>query len=81
MRSIDPHDIDVGAVESGQHRAGDDLVDRADRGLAPPKIEDAVDGVEQRIELMRAEQDRDLELLAEAPRDFDGGLVMRRIRR
>ena len=60
-----PHHIDVRAVELRQHRAGDDLVDGAERGMAVAEIEHAVDGAEQLVDLMRAEQHGNAEPLAQ----------------
>ena len=45
------------------------------------EIENPVDRVDQRIELVGAEQDRDLEIVADAPRDLDHALLVRRIER
>ena len=78
---LDAHDLDLRPVEARQHRPGDDLVDRADHRRAAAEIEHAVDRVDQRIELVGAEHDRDLELVADAPRDLDDALLMRRIER
>ena len=77
----DAHDFDLSAVEARQHRAGDDLFDRPDHRLAPAKIENAVDRIDQRIEFMGAEQDRDFEALANAPGDIHHALLMRRVER
>src|SRR5277367_4577496 len=52
----DAHDFDLRAVETRQHRSGDDVVDRPDHGLTPAKIEDPVNRIDQWIELMGAEQ-------------------------
>ena len=57
----DAHDFDLSAIEARQHRSGDDVVDRPDHGLAAAEIEDAVNRIDQRIELVGAEQDGDLE--------------------
>ena len=53
----------------------------ADHRRPAAEVEDAVDRVDQRIELVRAEQDRDLEVVAHAARDFDHALLMRRVER
>ena len=74
-------DLDLRAVEAGQHRSGHNLVDRADHRRAGAEIENPVDRVDQRIQLMRAEQDRDLEIVADAAGDLDDALLMRRIER
>src|SRR5258708_39211584 len=54
--------LDLRSVEARQHRARDHFIDRAQRGLAAPEIEHAIERAEQRVELMSAEQDRDPEL-------------------
>src|SRR5215469_15573255 len=60
--ALDPDDFDLRAVKAGQHRAGDDFVDGAERGLAAAEIKHAIDGAEQGIELMSAEQHGDPQL-------------------
>src|SRR5579872_4773536 len=60
--AFDPHDFDLGAIEAGQHGPGDDFIDGAERRLAAAEIEYAVDGAEQRIEFVRAEQHGDPQL-------------------
>ncbi len=51
-------DVDIGSIKARQHRPGDDLLDRAQRRLAPPEVEHAIHGAEQRVQLVGAEQDR-----------------------
>src|SRR5271166_3060631 len=75
------NDLDQRSIEARQHRAGDDLVDRADHRRARPQIKNPVDGVDQRVELVRAEHDRDLEIVANPPRGFDDALLMRGVER
>ena len=77
----DPYDLDLRAVEARQHRAGHDLLDRADHGGAGAEVEHPVDGVDQRVELVRAEHDRDLEVVADAPGDLDHALLVGGIER
>ena len=60
-----PHDLDFGVVEARQDGAGDDVLDRADDRLAGAEIEHPVDGVDERVEFVGAEQDRELEVVAE----------------
>ncbi len=74
-------DFDLGAIEARQHRPGHNLVDRADHRRACAEIEHAVDRVDERVELVGAEHDRDLEIVADAPRGFDDALLMRRVER
>src|SRR6516164_8704781 len=73
------NDFDPGAIEARQHRPVDDVVDGADHRCARPQIKNPVDGVDQRVELVRAEHDRDLEVVANALRGFDDALLMRGI--
>ena len=75
------HDLDLGAIEPRQHRPGDDLVDRAEHRRAGAEIEHAVDRVDERVELVGAEQDRDLEFVAQPARDLDDARLMRGIER
>src|SRR5271166_3376172 len=77
----DMDDFDVRAIQPRQHGPGDDLVDRADHRRAGAEIEHPVDSIDQRIEFVRAENDRDLEVVANAPRDLDHALLMRGIER
>src|ERR1700724_2469180 len=53
--------LDLGPVERRQHRTRDHLVDGAERRAPPPEIKHAVERAEQRIELVRAEQEGDPE--------------------
>ncbi len=78
---LDAHDLDRRAVETRQHRSGDDVVDRPDHRLAPAEIEHAVDRIDQRIELVGAEQNRNLQIVANAPCGFNDALLMRRVER
>src|SRR5271170_7004060 len=78
---LDVDDLDVRPIEAREHRSGDDVLDGADHRRTPAEIEHPVDGVDQRIELVGAEQDRDLEVVADASGDFDHALLMRRIER
>src|SRR5271157_2466341 len=78
---LDVDDFDIRPVEARQHRPGDHLVDRADHCPSPAEIENAIDRVDQRIELVGAEHDRDLEVVADAASDLDDALLMRRIER
>src|SRR5271167_646541 len=54
---LDVDDLDVRAIETRQHRAGHDVLDGADHRRSAAEIEHAVDGVDQRIELVGAEKD------------------------
>src|SRR5579884_3303351 len=49
--ALEAHDLDLGSVQPRQDRAGDDLLDRAERGLAAPEIEHPVERAEQRVQL------------------------------
>ena len=78
---LDAHHLDLRAVEARKHRSGDDFVDGADHRRAGAEIEHAVDRVDQRIELVGAEDDRDLQFVAQPPRDVDDVLLVGRIER
>src|SRR3984885_10867687 len=69
------HHVDRGTVEPRQHGAGDDLFDRADRGVAAAEIQYAIQCTQQRIDLVRAEQYRQAELLLQRACQFDPGGV------
>src|SRR5271167_4031965 len=59
---LDVDDLDVRPIEARQHRAGHDLVDGADHRRSAAEIKHPVNGVDQRIEFVGAEQDRDFEV-------------------
>src|SRR5271155_5309212 len=73
----DAHHLDLRAIEPREHGPGDDFIDRADHRRARAEIKHPVDGVDQGIEFVRAEQDRDLQFVAQPPRDIDDALLMR----
>ncbi len=75
------NDLDPGSIKAREHGPGDDLVDGPDHRRARSKIENPVDDIDERIELMRAKQDRDLKIVADASGDFDHGPLMGRIER
>ncbi len=54
--ALDADDIDGRAIELGEDRRRDHLFDRAERRLAIAEIEHLVDGIQQRVQFMRAEQ-------------------------
>ena len=78
---LDAHHLDLRAVEARQHGSGDDFVDGADHRRAGAEIEHAVDRVDQRIEFVGAEDDRDLQFVAQPPRDVDDALLVGRVER
>ena len=78
---LDAHHFDFGAIQARQHRSGDDFVDRANHRRAGAEIEYAVDRVDQRIEFVGAEDDRDSQLVAQAARDVDDALLVGRVER
>ena len=57
-----PQDLDLGAIEGRQDRAGDHLVHGSEHGPAASHVEPAIDRVEQGVELMGAEQNGDTEV-------------------
>src|SRR5215813_6796178 len=61
---VGAHDLNVSAVELRKNRRFDDLVDRSEHGLPVAEIEYAIERSEQLVQLMRAEQNRDLALAA-----------------
>jgi hypothetical protein len=50
----DAHNLDLRPIEARQSRAGDDVVDRAEHRLARAKVQDPVDGAQERIDLKGA---------------------------
>src|SRR5277367_2095090 len=55
------HDVDLGTVKLRQHGSGDHLIDGAESGMAVSEVQHTVEGAEQRVQLMSAEQHRDAE--------------------
>src|SRR5215472_908727 len=69
--SAHPHDVDVGAIESRQNRSGDHLCDRSESGMPIAEVENPVQGAEQWVDLVRAEQDGDAEFALQRASQFD----------
>src|SRR5262245_60017586 len=63
--------LNVGAEKLRYYRGCDHFFDRAKHGMTVTEIEDAVEGSEQLIEFMRAEQHRDLPLAADPAHHID----------
>ena len=64
------------AVEAGEDRRRHHLVDGAESGAAAAEIEHAVDGAEQLVQLMGAEQDGEAELLRQAADEVDDDVLL-----
>src|SRR5579863_4007018 len=77
--AAEPHDLDPGTVEPRQDRAGDDFLHRTERGRPAPEIEHPVDGAEQRVQLMGAEQHGDAEPAPQRPDERDYLLFVTRV--
>src|SRR5581483_3783806 len=77
--AAEPHHLDLRAVEPRQNRAGDDLLDGAERRLPVAEIQHAVEGPEQRVELVRREEDRHAVVALQTLGELDDGRLMRRI--
>ena len=60
--------VDVVAVERAQHVGADDLLGRAARRAAAGEVDDAVHHRQERVHLVRREQDRDVVLLRDPVR-------------
>ena len=60
------HHVDIGAVKLRQHRRRDHFVDGAERGVAVAEIKHAIERADQLIELVGAEQHRDVALAGKA---------------
>src|SRR6476660_9738332 len=58
------HDLNVRAVEPRKNRCLHNLIDRPEHGLPVTEIEHAIKRSQQLVQLMRAEQHRDLALAA-----------------
>ncbi len=76
---LETHHVDLRAIEPRENGPGDHFVDRAERRLAAPEIEHLIDRIEQRVQLMRAEQHGDTEFALERFDEADHLLLMMRI--
>src|SRR3984957_6419276 len=77
--TADAQDFDFRAIEARQCRAGNDLVDRAEHGLAGAEVQDPVDRAQKRIDLMRAEEYRDSQFYRQPLARLYPALLMGRI--
>ena len=53
---VHPQHLDRHPVKSGQHVAGDHLIDGAERGFPVPQIEHPIDRAEQRVQIVCGKQ-------------------------
>ena len=74
--SIDAHHVDVGAVELRQDRRVNDLVNGAERGAAIAEIEHPIKRADQLVDLMSAEQHRDIALARKAANQIDNSFLI-----
>src|ERR1700749_376933 len=74
--SVHPDHLDLVAIETRQHRAGDHLLDRPKRRLPTPEIEHAIKRPEQRVQLMRAEDHGDAKLHLQRFHQFHHAALM-----
>src|SRR4029077_13625256 len=70
------HHIDVGAVKPRQDGRGDHFIDRSDGRLPVAEIKHAVDGADERVDLMSAEKHGELELAIELRNEADDSFLM-----
>ena len=77
--AIHLHHVDRRAIQPRQHRAGDHFLYRAERRVAATEIQHAIERSQQRIDLMRAEQHGDAELLLQRARQFDHRTLVMRV--
>src|SRR5262245_10906149 len=77
--AVGPKDLDFGAIQSRQHRCVDHFVHRAQHRLPIPEIENTVEGTEQLVELVSAEQNGDLSLAANGAHDVNRDFLMARV--
>src|SRR4051812_3996435 len=75
---LDADDVDRPAVKAREHVAAHDFLNRAERGAAAAEIEDAVHRAEERVQLVRGEEDGDAERLLHAPHQLDDGALVAR---
>jgi hypothetical protein len=77
--AADPNDFYFGPVQPRERRPGNHFVHRSNNGSGTAKIQNAVNRIQQRIELMGAENDGDFELPLASPHDFVDLLLVSRI--
>ena len=70
------HHVDIRAVKLRQHRRRDHLRHGAERGMAIAEVEHAVERADQLIELVSAEQHRDVALAGEAAHQVDNRFLI-----
>src|SRR6185369_17379786 len=73
--AVGAHDLNVRAVEPRKNRRLHNLIDRPEHGLPVAEIEHAIERSQQLVQLMRAEQDRDLPLATHRAHDIDGDFL------
>ena len=78
---LDADDLDLRPIKARKHRPGNNFIDRADHRGPRAELVNPVNCIDQRIELVGAEQNGDLEVVANAPRDFDDALLVSGIER
>src|SRR5262245_22887024 len=74
--AVGAKDLDIGAIQSRQHRCVDYLVHRAQHRLPIPEIENTVERTEQLVELVSAEQNGYLSLAANGAHDVNRDFLM-----
>jgi hypothetical protein len=74
--SVDPGDVNVGLVEARQDLGVDDLLDWAKGRTPVAEIEDQIDGIEERVYLVRTKKDGALAPLRDAPHRLHDATLM-----
>src|SRR5262245_5479476 len=78
--AVSAEDLDFGAIQSRQHRRIDTLVHLAKPRLPIAEIQNTVERAEQLVELVGAEQNGDLSLVANGAHDVNRDFLMARVK-
>src|ERR1700735_5204217 len=74
--AVGPHHFDLGAVKLREHRRGRHFVHSAERSTPVAEIEDTVERADELVELVGAEQNRNVALAGEAADQVDHRLLL-----
>src|ERR1700758_100896 len=77
--SIGADHVDFRSVKPRQNRCGHHLLDGTERGPSATEVEHTVEGAQQLVQLVGAEQNCDTTLATEAPNEVYGDLLVVRI--
>src|SRR5258707_1158410 len=77
--SVQMYDLDLRSIQPRQRRPGDDLGHGTECGMSVAQIKNAIERVQQGVELVGAEQHADSQLTLDLSNQFDHAALMGRI--